>query len=118
MLTFRKTVFDSNVLALDVAGFVQALPKGSSESVGGLEVDYQLILGWCLHRHVGGLLALENAVDVAGGPPELVDIVNALAVTIRPPLPERVNAVTARSISDASRTSIGVNSTPNDGATA
>ena len=41
-----------------------------------------------------------------------------LAVTIRPPLPERANAVTARSISGASRTSTGLNSTPKDGATA
>src|SRR5258705_13202101 len=35
-----------------------------AERLGGLEVDDQLILGWCLHRHVGGLLALKDAIDV------------------------------------------------------
>ncbi len=35
-----------------------------------------------------------------------------------PALPERANAVMARSISDASRASTGVRSTPKDGATA
>ena len=110
----------------------------------------------CLHRQVGRLLALEDAVDVAGRAPVLVDDIRpvgdqaaagdegavgvdrgqlvpsrqrddqirdersptALAVTIRPPFAERANAVTARSISPASRTSTGLNSTPNDGATA
>ena len=43
---------------------------------------------------------------------------NALAVTIRPPLGERANAVTARSISPALAQLIGLSSTPNDGATA
>ncbi len=37
---------------------------------------------------------------------------------IRPPFEERANAVTARSISPASRTPTGLSSTPNDGATA
>src|SRR5262249_36160914 len=40
------------------------------------------------------------------------------AVMIRPPLGLPTKAATARSISPASRTSIGFNSTPNDGATA
>ena len=43
---------------------------------------------------------------------------NALAVTIRPPFEPRAKAVMARSISAASRTSTGLNSTPSDGATA
>src|SRR5215472_4373139 len=38
-----------------------------------LEVDHQLILGRSLHRQVGRLLALENAVYVAGRSPVLVD---------------------------------------------
>jgi hypothetical protein len=37
-----------------------------------------------------------------------------LAVTIRPPFRSRANATIARSISPGSRTSIGVNPTPND----
>jgi hypothetical protein len=44
--------------------------------------------------------------------------VNVLAVTIKPPFDERANAVTARSISSASRTPTGHTSTPNDGAAA
>src|SRR5262245_9481871 len=36
------------------------------------------------------------------------------AVTIRPPLPERANATTPRSISSASRTPTGVSSTPSE----
>ena len=39
----------------------------------GLEVDDQLVLGRRLHRQVGGLLALEDAIDIAGGAPEWVD---------------------------------------------
>ena len=44
-----------------------------AERLGGLEVDHQLVLGRRLHRQVGRLLALEDAIDVAGRAPELVD---------------------------------------------
>ena len=44
-----------------------------AERLGGLEVDHQLVLGRRLHRQVGRLLALEDAVDVAGRAPVLVD---------------------------------------------
>ena len=44
-----------------------------AERLGGLEVDHQLEFGRCLHRQVGRLLALEDAVDVAGRAPVLVD---------------------------------------------
>src|SRR6266545_1844694 len=37
-----------------------------AERPGGLEVDHQLVLGRRLHRQVGGVFALEDAVDVAG----------------------------------------------------
>ena len=37
-----------------------------AKGFGGLDIDHELILGWCLHRQVGGVLALEDAVDVAG----------------------------------------------------
>src|SRR2546429_257091 len=39
-----------------------------------LEVDPQLVLSRRLHRQIGGPLALENAVDVAGRPTVLVDV--------------------------------------------
>ena len=41
-----------------------------AERLGGLEVDHQLVLGRRLHRQVGRLLALEDAVDVAGRAPD------------------------------------------------
>ena len=53
-----------------------------ASSVGGtsrpsalavLRLIDQLVLGRRLHRQVGGLLALEDAVDVAGRAPVLVD---------------------------------------------
>ena len=43
-----------------------------AERFGGLEVDHQLILGGVLHRQISRLLALENAIDVAGREPLLV----------------------------------------------
>src|SRR6266567_3552716 len=39
----------------------------------GLEVDDQLVLGRRLHRKVARLLAFEDAVDVAGGAPILIE---------------------------------------------
>ena len=44
-----------------------------AERLGGLEVDHQLVLGRRLHRQVGRLLALEDAIDVAGRAAVLVD---------------------------------------------
>src|SRR6516164_332095 len=44
-----------------------------AEGPSGLEVDHQLVLGGRLHGQIAGLLALEDAVDVAGGAAELVD---------------------------------------------
>src|SRR5207245_4572621 len=43
------------------------------ERLGGLEVDHELVPGRRLHGKIGGPLALEDAMDVAGGAPELVD---------------------------------------------
>ena len=44
-----------------------------AERLGGLEIDHQLVLGRRLHRQVGRLLALEDAIDIAGRAPVLVD---------------------------------------------
>jgi Tripartite tricarboxylate transporter family receptor len=46
---------------------------GEGERLRGFEVDYQLVFGWRLHRQVGRLLALEDAVDVAGRAAVLVE---------------------------------------------
>ena len=91
----------------------------------GLEIDDQLVLGWSLHGQVSCLLALEDAVDVSGRGPILVEEIgpamscaDGIPVTIRPSFAERANAAMARSISLASRTLTGLTSTPSDGATA
>src|SRR5262249_8496088 len=44
-----------------------------TEGLGGLEIDHQFVLGRHLHREVARLFALEDAIDVAGRPTELVD---------------------------------------------
>ena len=131
-----------------------ALSRPSALAV--LRLIDQLVLGRRLHRQVGRLLALEDAIDIAGRAPVLVDQIRsvgdqaaagdeeAVGVDRGQSVPgrqrddqiamndcqcarrarsgrhssERAKAVTARSISPASRTSTGLSSTPNDGATA
>src|SRR5262245_18130986 len=44
----------------------------------GLEVDDELVLGRRLHRQVGGLLALEDTVDIAGCVPVLVGPIGSI----------------------------------------
>src|SRR4029450_10489195 len=41
-----------------------------AERLGGLEVEHQLVLGRRLHRQVGRLLTLEDAIDVSAGTPQ------------------------------------------------
>ena len=50
----------------------QRLRNGQAEGLCGLEIDDQFILGGRLHREIARLLALENAIDIAGRAPELV----------------------------------------------
>src|SRR6185437_9399425 len=47
-----------------------------AERLGGLEVEHRLVFGRRLHRQVGRLLALEDAIDIAGRLPVLVDVVS------------------------------------------
>jgi hypothetical protein len=49
-----------------VAGF-------EAKRLGGLEVDDEFVLGRRLHRKVGRLLALEDAIDVASRAPIELD---------------------------------------------
>ncbi len=51
---------------------------GEAERLGGLEVDDQFVLGWRLHRQIGWLLALEDAIDVAGRAPVLIDQISPI----------------------------------------
>jgi hypothetical protein len=61
--------------------------------LGGLEVDHELILGWCLYRQVGRFLALEDAIDVAGRAPVLVDLIRPVGRegTVRRVVAERID---------------------------
>src|SRR4029078_4906471 len=63
----------------DIAGLFDHL-VGSGEHrrwnceakrLGGLEIDYQLVLGRRLHRKIGWLLTPEDAIDIASRGPEL-----------------------------------------------
>ena len=47
--------------------------NGKPEHLRGFEVDDNLVLSRRLHRQVGGFFALQDAIDVAGGTPELID---------------------------------------------
>src|SRR5262249_58474798 len=44
-----------------------------AECFGRFEIERQYVLGRCLHCQVRRLLALEDAIDVAGRLPELLD---------------------------------------------
>ena len=45
---------------------------------GGLEVEHKIGLGRRLHRQIGGLLAFEDAIDVAGRAPVWLDRIRAI----------------------------------------
>src|SRR5215216_617764 len=49
-----------------------------AERFRGLEIDDQFVLGRRLHRQVGRLLALEDAVDVSSRAPKLVEEIRAI----------------------------------------
>src|SRR5262249_4081874 len=49
-----------------------------AERSGGLEIDDQVILGGRLYRQVGGLLTLEDEIDVAGSAAELVEDIRTI----------------------------------------
>ena len=67
-----------------VGGLLKVQGHVEAQSLGGPEIDDKLIFRWCLHRHVGRLLALEDAVDVAGRLPVLLDFVGSKEIS--PPL--------------------------------
>jgi hypothetical protein len=48
------------------------------ECLGGLEVDYQFVLGRLLHRQVLGVRATKNAIDICGRASPLIDLVDAI----------------------------------------
>ena len=54
--------------------------NGEAERLRGLQIDEQLILGRRLHRHIGGLFTLEDAIDVAGRAAELIEEIRRSAL--------------------------------------
>ena len=62
----------SSARASSVGGILEA------EGLSCLEVDHKFVLGRRLHRQVGWLLALKNAIDVAGCAPELIDLIRSV----------------------------------------
>ena len=51
---------------------------GNAERLGSLEIDDQLVLGRLLYRKIGGLLAPEDAIDIAGGSAMLIEEIGAV----------------------------------------
>src|SRR5262249_57956775 len=49
------------------------LRNGEAQCFSSLEIDYKLVLRGRLHRQVGRLIALEDAVDIARRAPALVE---------------------------------------------
>ena len=56
-----------------VRGGQQRFRDGKAECFGGLEVENHFVLGRGLHWEVGRFLTFENAIDIAGGAPTVVN---------------------------------------------
>ena len=50
----------------------------SPSAFASFEIDDQFVFGRRLHRQISWLLALEDAIDVAGGTPELIEKVRPI----------------------------------------
>src|SRR5262249_15235027 len=49
-----------------------------AERLSRLEIDHQLVLGWCLHGKIRGLLSFEDAINVNRSAAVLVDKINTI----------------------------------------
>ena len=66
-------LFDHRVSAREHRG-----RHGEAEGFYRFEIDHGLVLCRCLYRHLGRLLALQDAINVAGRLPELVDKIGSV----------------------------------------
>src|SRR5262249_40885811 len=131
----KTTLFDHFVGA-----GVQRWWDRETERLCCFAIDYELVLGRCLHRKVGRLLTLEDAINI---PRRAADLLinfflatppisrsmhsqieqsqsrceSELAVKIRPSFGELANFAMSCSISRGSRMLIALTSIPTDGAT-
>jgi hypothetical protein len=76
----KTTLFDHLVGASE-----QLRREVEAERSGGLHIDHELVFVWRLHRQVGRLLTLEDAIDVTGRLPKLVGNIRPIAEQISPP---------------------------------
>jgi hypothetical protein len=51
---------------------------GESQFLCGLEIDHQFVLGRRLYRKISRLLAIEDAIDISGRAPILVDKIGSI----------------------------------------
>lgn len=68
-----RQLFDYLVRACD-----QCRWQVEPQRLGGLEVDHQLVLGRCLYWHVGGFLALQDAINITRCAPGRLNRVRAI----------------------------------------
>src|SRR5438046_1794523 len=73
LCSFTAALFDHLVSARK-----QGRGDSQAESVGGFEIDSQLIFDRRLHRKVSGLLALEDTINVSCCSPILVNRIGAV----------------------------------------
>src|SRR6516162_3029679 len=74
-ITYAQTRERFEAGQFDRAMYVMTIPMANellSILQTEMKIDDQLIFGRRLHRQIGWLLALEDAIDVAGGSPVLV----------------------------------------------
>ena len=69
----NKSLFDHLVGAS-----TYRLRNGEAQCFGSLEIDYKLVLRRRLYRKIGWLLALQDAINVAGRTPEIVGTIRSV----------------------------------------
>ena len=66
-----------------IRGDKQRVGHGEAECLGGFEVEARFVFGRRLHRQIGRLLALEDAIDIAGIFESLAECAQTVRVVVR-----------------------------------